>query len=493
MSTASLPIVIRKQVRLGLLRTLEICLRGISFRLFRSLVTVAIVSVAVAFMTFMLAGSHIGQAVQRTVQAEAERHKLFDRWRVWIEQPMGRKALFRLAADLSPDDPKWPALRRWGELEPSEIDAMVATARAALPLVEFYGSLPPGKQFVLAQGTDRDDLLDWLVEPAHLAHFLDQAPRITGRPLPGGAERLIGVVEAYRHQVSAWDRVVQGRQSAQVALLARTGHPSVADLLAESPPDLAGVLRDLGFCDPCHELVELRQAAVEERKIRRLAECLRHPGFRRELSVKARVNITQVNLALLAQLYLSRGGTEWFAQTAARHGLSLPLAPSETQRLLENYLQRTHTLDLEARTLASTQGRREFSPRTAWLLGIAFVVCVVGIANAMLMSVMERFREIATMKCLGATDGFVMTLFVLESCMQGLVGGIAGTLLGVALAVPVSAAQMGALVWRALPYVALLRTGGLAVVVGVVLAAIASVYPAWVAARLAPMEAMRVE
>ena len=48
------------------------------------------------------------------------------------------------------------------------------------------------------------------------------------------------------------------------------------------------------------------------------------------------------------------------------------------------------------------------SDRQMFLLGVSFVVCMVGIANAMLMAITERFREIATMKCLGATDGFIL-------------------------------------------------------------------------------------
>jgi ABC-type lipoprotein release transport system permease subunit len=48
----------------------------------------------------------------------------------------------------------------------------------------------------------------------------------------------------------------------------------------------------------------------------------------------------------------------------------------------------------------------------------------------MLMSVTERFREIGTMKCLGALDGFIVKLFLLESLFQGAVGTTLGVLLG---------------------------------------------------------------
>ena len=50
-----------------------------------------------------------------------------------------------------------------------------------------------------------------------------------------------------------------------------------------------------------------------------------------------------------------------------------------------------------------------------WVVGLALLVAFVGIVNAMLMSVTERFREIGTMKCLGALDGFIVKLFVIES------------------------------------------------------------------------------
>ncbi|MBS3821243.1 MAG: FtsX-like permease family protein [Planctomycetes bacterium] len=154
--------------------------------------------------------------------------------------------------------------------------------------------------------------------------------------------------------------------------------------------------------------------------------------------------------------------------------------------------------DVESSIVAATVGTSAsgflgFSTRTMWLVIVSFVVCVVGIANAMLMSVTERFREIATMKCLGATDGFIMINFILESCMQGLAGGLIGTVLGLLLGLLRGWAGYGFMALSNFPLSQVLAIGGVSLVMGIVLSAIAAVYPAWVAARLAPMEAMRIE
>ncbi|HOT52163.1 MAG TPA: hypothetical protein PLI07_14365, partial [Candidatus Hydrogenedentes bacterium] len=65
-----------------------------------------------------------------------------------------------------------------------------------------------------------------------------------------------------------------------------------------------------------------------------------------------------------------------------------------------------------AQTIMETTGNRATQ---VWLAAISLLVCVVGITNAMLMSVTERYREIGTMKCLGALDWFVVKLFLIEA------------------------------------------------------------------------------
>ena len=68
--------------------------------------------------------------------------------------------------------------------------------------------------------------------------------------------------------------------------------------------------------------------------------------------------------------------------------------------------------------------------RQQWLAVMALVVCFVGIMNSMLMSVTERFKEIGTMKCLGALNRDIVMLFFLEAMLMGLTASFLGWFVG---------------------------------------------------------------
>ena len=128
-----------------------------------------------------------------------------------------------------------------------------------------------------------------------------------------------------------------------------------------------------------------------------------------------------------------------------------------------------------------------------WLIGLALLVAFVGILNAMLMSVTERFREIGTMKCLGALDGFIVKLFLIESLFQGVVGTILGVIAGLGLSLVSLIGTYGRSVWIDFPWSQFAGAVALCLAIGVGLTVAAAVYPAWQAARMQPIEAMRVE
>ncbi len=133
------------------------------------------------------------------------------------------------------------------------------------------------------------------------------------------------------------------------------------------------------------------------------------------------------------------------------------------------------------------------SPKQRWLVILSLLVCVVGIVNAQLMAVTERFREIGTMKCLGALDRFILRLFILEAGMQGLAGAGMGALLGAGFSLLNGWLRFGTVAIASLSWNHVLISIVVAVGVGCLLSLVGVLYPALVAARMQPVEAMRVE
>ncbi|HPC16768.1 MAG TPA: ABC transporter permease [Candidatus Hydrogenedentes bacterium] len=142
-----------------------------------------------------------------------------------------------------------------------------------------------------------------------------------------------------------------------------------------------------------------------------------------------------------------------------------------------------------AQTIMETTGNRATQ---VWLAAISLLVCVVGITNAMLMSVTERYREIGTMKCLGALDWFVVKLFLIEAGVIGLLGSLLGAALGFMFSLLAWMAQYEH-VFSAMPWRAVFARLAMAVVVGAVLSVIGAIYPARRAGKMPPADAMRTE
>lgn len=133
------------------------------------------------------------------------------------------------------------------------------------------------------------------------------------------------------------------------------------------------------------------------------------------------------------------------------------------------------------------------SAKDRWIVILSLLVCAVGIVNAQLMAVTERFREIGTMKCLGALDSFVLRLFLLEAGMQGLAGAFAGAVAGGLVGVLMGILRFGMAALSHLQIADVAASMGWAVLVGFILSLVGVSYPALVASRMPPVVAMRAE
>jgi ABC-type antimicrobial peptide transport system permease subunit len=126
---------------------------------------------------------------------------------------------------------------------------------------------------------------------------------------------------------------------------------------------------------------------------------------------------------------------------------------------------------------------------------LALFIASLSIVNTMVMSITERTREIGILKSLGAEEGQIRTLFLIESAAIGLIGSIAGLLLGYGVS------RIGAFIIRRI----MLSQGGPdvdpfslsiwialgAIAFGVLVSLLAGLYPAARAARVDPVEALR--
>jgi putative ABC transport system permease protein len=120
------------------------------------------------------------------------------------------------------------------------------------------------------------------------------------------------------------------------------------------------------------------------------------------------------------------------------------------------------------------------------IAAISLVVGGIGIMNIMLVSVTERTREIGIRKAIGALKRNILTQFLLESMSLSLLGGLLGILLGwvvSSLAASLLEIPMSIAAWT------VLLSAGFAAAVGLIF----GIYPAWRAASLRPIEALRYE
>ena len=130
------------------------------------------------------------------------------------------------------------------------------------------------------------------------------------------------------------------------------------------------------------------------------------------------------------------------------------------------------------------------------LIGIAAISLLVGgigIMNTMYTSVLERTKEIGTMKAIGAKNSHILLLFLIESGLLGLVGGLIGVIIGIGLA---KTAEYVALVYVGTPLIKaslnpLIILGAL--IFSFVVGTLSGIFPAMQASKLKPVDALRYE
>ena len=217
-------------------------------------------------------------------------------------------------------------------------------------------------------------------------------------------------------------------------------------------------------------------------------------GGLRVRMMRSTVTMISIVLAIAFLMYTGLTNRLYFDAAHAVGELEASAA-SQTDAKAQKLLQeQADTLRQRLRAAGiSVKRTLQGDPMDTWLLVMALLTCTVGIANAMLMSVTERFREIGTMKCLGALDGLVVKLFLMESSLLGMVGALIGIVMGVAVALAAAVLQFQSMGLQYFPVGHAGKVALLAIACGMILALFGTFGPAIMAARMRPVDALRVD
>src|SRR3989344_2826643 len=308
-------------------------------------------------------------------------------------------------------------------------------------------------------------------------------------------------------KISGFEYVTPGIfRSAEIRYREETGFTLIGSLPSEQYEDF--------YIDSGIKIQEGRVIQENEKYVANIGSKVAEKMFSRELSVGNKIEVNKVEFKIVGIL-------EEVGNSQDDNQISIPI---DAAREIFNEPESVDTIIAQVKTasdipmlqekiekeLERKRGDTNFEVVTAsqileqinQILGVMQIVLVgiaaisllvgaIGIMNSMYTSVLERTKEIGIMKSIGARNGDVLQIFLMEAGMIGLVGGLFGTALGsgIALAVGSFSKQAGFLLIIKLEVGVLLLGLLFAFVIGM----LSGILPAYQASKLKPVDALRYE
>ncbi|VVB99683.1 MacB-like periplasmic core domain protein [uncultured archaeon] len=194
-------------------------------------------------------------------------------------------------------------------------------------------------------------------------------------------------------------------------------------------------------------------------------------------------DVTDVNMGTFSTIQVKVSSTDLVQQTVDDLTQSLLISRKVTQNTQDFTI--TSTEEIRAQVQSVTDTLVLFLGAIA---AVSLVVGAIGVANSMFTSVLEKTKEVGIMKALGSTDNEILQLFLIESGLFGLIGGIIGVLLGTSVSGMINLIGGGTFTSIVTPQLFFI-----AIVMSTIIGAVAGVMPARSAAKMKPIDALRYE
>lgn len=487
---------VKKQHSMSLAETFSLCVKGVRHRLLRSMLTLAVVVLAVAFFMFLLSESMFIRSTGHGVEGEGAHQRASQQLLNNILSPATDLATVRRLADANRqgDSVVIEECARITGMPMDDLKRLAATAAKERKYTDWLASIPTGNRTVLVHKHSGRRALEYILNDTE--GFTRKLEPMLDIKVPDGRDSFMEFLSgygAYASEISTltekWNTKV--KQANELTKTAK-GDDNLGETkwIMTAQPEASEAWRkqieELGFAFDLKGLELMREqfSAVEksDEVFRELNTSDVRTAWAREFSEARPSTAEQKAVRLDDRRAHKILGAKFTPET-----LDAVAAKTKYDKTLSELERKL------APSLATEASVLGLSSRQFFLLVISFVVCMVGIANAMLMSITERFREIATMKCLGATDTYILVQFMMEAGMQGFFGGILGVFMGFVIAALRSWANFGAHLFAYWPWSDIMLSAAVSLFAGVLLAMMASIVPSWIASRMAPMDAMRVE
>jgi putative ABC transport system permease protein len=169
----------------------------------------------------------------------------------------------------------------------------------------------------------------------------------------------------------------------------------------------------------------------------------------------------------------------------------IPRIREEIERRLNTKEEKVNVFEMK-RILETI--KRAFDQINLFLMaiaGVSLLVAGISILNIMLMSTIERTKEIGIMRAIGASRATVLKIFLLEALILGMLGSFVGSILSIAAGYGINY-----LILRETRFMFQFATLGYVLLgfsIGIATSVLSGLYPAWRASKLEPIEALRFE